>query len=149
MGVRVVIAESCTGGLISAAITEVPGSSMVLDCGFVTYSYESKNKLLSIPMDTIESNGAVSAVVAELMAKGALQNSSADISVAITGIAGPGGGTLEKPVGLVFFATSYEHRTQTYECRFTGERSEIRQQACIKALQLLLGRLNEKSPAHL
>jgi nicotinamide-nucleotide amidase len=141
--IRLVVAESCTGGLISSAITDIPGSSKVFDCGFVTYSYESKNTLLGIPMETITRNGVVSPIVAELMASGALQHSHADIAVAITGIAGPGGGTLEKPVGLVFFATAYKGKVQHYERRFVGNRDEVRQQAGKFALQLLLDALND------
>ena len=102
--VRLATAESCTGGLIAAAITDVPGSSAVLDRGFVTYSNEAKGDMLNVSPELIESVGAVSSEVAGRMALGALSRSHADLSVAVTGIAGPGGGTAEKPVGLVYLA---------------------------------------------
>ncbi len=95
-------AESCTGGLLAGLLTEIPGSSDVVMCGFVTYSNAAKMKMLAVPADILETHGAVSAQAAEAMAAGALAAGDVDVSVAITGIAGPGGGTGEKPVGLVF-----------------------------------------------
>jgi len=103
-GLRVATAESCTGGLIAATLTDIPGSSDVFDRGFVTYSNEAKRDMLGVPWPLIEAHGAVSAEVARAMALGAIAHSSADISMAVTGIAGPGGGSAEKPVGLVHFA---------------------------------------------
>src|SRR5580658_4115066 len=103
-GLRVATAESCTGGLVAAALTEIAGSSDVLDCGFVTYSNEAKHAMLGVPAATLKRYGAVSAETAAAMAKGALKHSLADIAVAITGIAGPRGGSKQKPVGLVHFA---------------------------------------------
>ncbi|MHA1166089.1 MAG: CinA family protein, partial [Alphaproteobacteria bacterium] len=100
-GLMLAAAESCTGGLISACLTEIPGSSDVLERGFVTYSNAAKTEMLGVPPEMIESNGAVSEEVAGAMASGALTFSKADISVAVTGIAGPGGGSDDKPVGLV------------------------------------------------
>ncbi len=103
-GLTAVTAESCTGGLVSAALTSIPGSSAAFTYGFVTYANEAKEDLLGVPADIIAGHGAVSQQVAEAMAIGALNRSGADLSVAITGVAGPGGGTAQKPVGLVWFA---------------------------------------------
>lgn len=105
-GLKVATAESCTGGLVAGLLTEVPGSSAVVDRGFVTYSNEAKSEMLKVPADLIAEVGAVSGEVAIAMALGCLDASNADIAVAITGIAGPGGGSEQKPVGLVHFAAS-------------------------------------------
>jgi len=99
-------AESCTGGLIAACLTEVAGSSNVVDCGFVTYSNEAKMQMLGVPEELIEKHGAVSEEVVRAMAEGAIARSRADISIAVSGVAGPGGGSPEKPVGLVHFAAA-------------------------------------------
>ena len=104
----VTLAESCTGGLVAAALTEVPGSSAVLDRGFVTYSNEAKMEMLDVPSDIIETFGAVSIACVWAMAQGALEKSGADVAVAISGVAGPGGGTPTKPVGTVVFARANE-----------------------------------------
>ena len=103
---RIATAESCTGGLIAAALTEVPGASDVVDRGFITYSNEAKRELLAIPAELIEAHGAVSEPVARAMAEGALARSEAEVAVAVTGVAGPGGGSAAKPVGLVHFAAA-------------------------------------------
>src|SRR5690606_23767475 len=103
-GRRVALAESCTGGLVTAALTEVPGSSAVLDRGFVTYSNESKREILGVPEDILDTFGAVSAATAWAMAQGALERSDADVAVSISGVAGPEGGSEMKPVGMVVFA---------------------------------------------
>jgi nicotinamide-nucleotide amidase len=103
-------AESCTGGLIAALITAVPGSSDVLDCGFVTYSNDAKARMIGVPPELIAEHGAVSEEVARAMAEGALARSAADIAVAVTGVAGPGGGTAAKPVGLVHCAAARKGR---------------------------------------
>ena len=105
-GWMIVTAESCTGGLVAGLLTEIPGSSSVVERGFVTYSNEAKNECIGVPMSLIVAHGAVGPQVAAAMAEGALRHSRADISVAITGVAGPGGGSPEKPVGLVQFATA-------------------------------------------
>ncbi len=105
-GLHIATAESCTGGLVAAALTEIAGSSDVVECGFVTYSNEAKQKMLGVPAATLKRHGAVSSETAAAMAAGALKHSPADISLAITGIAGPGGGSKQKPVGLVYFAAA-------------------------------------------
>ena len=110
-GVMIATAESCTGGLIGGALTDVAGSSAAFDRGFITYSNEAKNEMLGVPMDIIEKHGAVSEEVASAMAEGALKHSNARIAVSVTGIAGPGGGTNEKPVGLVWFGLARDSKT--------------------------------------
>jgi nicotinamide-nucleotide amidase len=138
-GLKVATAESCTGGLVAAALTEIAGSSDVVDRGFVTYSNAAKMAMLGVLPETLEANGAVSRQTAEAMAQGALAQSNADLAVAITGIAGPGGGTGEKPVGLVHFAAaSNDDRLLHREERF-GDlgRSEIRRRSVMVALAML------------
>jgi nicotinamide-nucleotide amidase len=140
-GRRIALAESCTGGLVSAALTEIPGSSAVLDRGFVTYSDEAKLEALGVPRDIIDTLGAVSIATAWAMAQGALSHSRADVAVAISGIAGPGGGTSQKPVGLVVFARAARgsDEVNAEERRFDGSsRAEVRRQAALVALELLL-----------
>ena len=138
-GLKLATAESCTGGLLAGLMTEVPGSSAVLERGFVTYSNEAKAEMLGVPPGLIASEGAVSEAVARAMAEGALLNSRADVAVAITGVAGPGGGTAAKPVGLVHFARARRGQaTIAIEGRF-GEigRSAVRLAAIARALDLL------------
>jgi nicotinamide-nucleotide amidase len=141
-GRKVVLAESCTGGLVAAALTEIPGSSAVLDRGFVTYSNEAKMETLGVPLDIIETFGAVSIACVWAMAKGALQNSGADVAVAISGVAGPDGGTTLKPVGTVVFARvvrGQEGEPDGELKRFEPtSRADIRHQATVCALELLL-----------
>lgn len=141
-GVRVTTAESCTGGLVSGAITAVPGSSSVLDFGFVTYSNGAKTALVGVPEDLLETHGAVSEAVARAMAEGAARASGADAAVAITGVAGPGGGTADKPVGLVHFAATGPGGTIHLERRY-GDigRDVVRRRSLIDALTLLLDRI--------
>jgi nicotinamide-nucleotide amidase len=141
LGRKVAVAESCTGGLVSAALTEVAGSSAVFECGFVTYSNEAKHKLLGVPGDIIDTFGAVSVACAWAMAQGALKNSSADVAVAISGIAGPDGGTAQKPVGLVVFARAQrgEDAVMAEERHFAPtSRASVRAEAARMALELLL-----------
>jgi nicotinamide-nucleotide amidase len=140
-GRKVALAESCTGGLVCAALTEISGSSEVLDRGFVSYSNESKQELLGVREEIIETFGAVSIACAWAMAQGALARSNADVAVAISGIAGPGGGSEHKPVGTVVFARavrgSEEHHAE--EQRLDGSsRAVVRHQAALVALELLL-----------
>jgi nicotinamide-nucleotide amidase len=140
-GRRVAVAESCTGGLVAAALTEIPGSSAVLDCAFVTYSNEAKRGMLGVAGDVIDAFGAVSIACVYAMAQGALENSDADVAVAISGIAGPDGGTEQKPVGTVVFARATrnaEEREAESKLFVTADRSEVRRQATLCALELLL-----------
>jgi nicotinamide-nucleotide amidase len=136
---RFAAAESCTGGLVLAALTSLAGSSAVVQCGFVTYSNQAKAAMLGIAPDLIESEGAVSEVVAKAMAVGAIGRSDADIAVAITGIAGPDGGTLTKPVGLVHFAALRRGGDIIHRCEIlSGDSDSIRCQAAIIALGLAI-----------
>lgn len=138
-GRRLAVAESCTGGLLAAALTERPGSSVVFECGFVTYSNEAKIRMLGVSETMLDSHGAVSAPVAAAMARGALTRSGADLSVSVTGIAGPAGGSAEKPVGLVFFGFARKGGADvTRMTRFTGDRGSIRGQAVRAALSFLV-----------
>ncbi len=140
-GRSVALAESCTGGLVAAALTEIAGSSAVLDRGFVTYSNEAKQELLGVSGDLIDTFGAVSIACAWAMAQGALKRSNADVAVAITGIAGPGGGSPNKPVGTVVFAKAVRGSDEimTDEQHFdASDRAGVRHQATLLALELLL-----------
>ncbi|WP_066556760.1 CinA family protein [Croceicoccus bisphenolivorans] len=143
-GTTISVAESCTGGLVAAALTEIPGSSAVLDRAFVSYSNDAKMEMLAVPSDLIETFGAVSIAVAWSMAQGALAHSKADLAVAITGIAGPEGGSELKPVGTVVFARARRKdlddkepaaELKKFDCK---TRAEVRHQAAICALELLL-----------
>jgi nicotinamide-nucleotide amidase len=138
-GLKLATAESCTGGLVAGLVTEVPGSSAVLDRGFVTYSNEAKAEMLGVPMALIAEHGAVSRPVAIAMAEGALARSRADIAVAITGIAGPGGGSAAKPVGTVHFACAARGQSTEAEAHLfaDGGRAAIRADAIRVALQLV------------
>lgn len=145
----IVTAESCTGGLVAGALTDIAGSSAVIDRGFVTYSNAAKSDMLGVPATLIAKVGAVSAEVAGAMALGALKHSAASLSVAITGVAGPGGGSVEKPVGLVHFAAAHSNgAVMRIERRF-GDlgRSEVRRKAVKTALQLLLDMLQAEARA--
>ena len=131
-------AESCTGGWVAQAISGVEGCSAWFERGFVTYSNTAKQEMLGVPVATIGKFGAVSQETAKAMAEGALQNSHADISIAITGIAGPSGGSKDKPVGLVWFAISQRSRsTLTFSRQFKGDRTSVREQAVICILEKL------------
>jgi nicotinamide-nucleotide amidase len=139
-GLKIATAESCTGGMVSAALTDIAGSSDVFERGFVTYSNDAKQEMLGVAAATIAAHGAVSTQTARAMAEGAIRNSRADIAVAITGVAGPGGGSLEKPVGLVCFAiarkdqATLERREQFND----GGRTAVRLDATGMALEMLL-----------
>ncbi len=138
-GLKLATAESCTGGLIVASLTEIAGSSDVVERGFVTYSNEAKTELLGVPAALIAEMGAVSAEVAEAMAEGALAQSHADAAVSVTGIAGPGGGTEEKPVGLVYLGACRRGGSPRHLRRvFTGNRGAVRRAALEEALDLAL-----------
>lgn len=136
---KIATAESCTGGLLAALFTEIPGSSSVFERGFVTYSNKAKEEMLGVPGDVLADYGAVSEPVARMMAEGAMQNSRANIAVGITGVAGPGGGTKMKPVGLVHVACARENRAVVHEVLQLGDigRSAIRMEALETALKLI------------
>jgi nicotinamide-nucleotide amidase len=147
-GLKIATAESCTGGLVAGALTDIAGSSDVVDRGFVTYSNEAKQQMLGVPAGTIEKYGAVSRETAEAMARGALGKAAADIVVAITGIAGPGGGSPGKPVGLVHFAAAsrrgaLDHREMRY-----GDigREQVREKAVLQALAMLQALAEKHTP---
>ena len=140
---RVAVAESCTGGLVVAALTEIPSSSDVLDAGFVTYSNSAKTRQLKVSEDVLDTFGAVSVATAWAMARGALQASDADVAVAITGVAGPGGGSVGKPVGTVVFARADRggdpEQVMADQKLFADEgRGGVRLQAALCALELLM-----------
>jgi nicotinamide-nucleotide amidase len=136
---RIVTAESCTGGLIGGLLTEIPGSSAVFDRGFVVYTNRAKQDMLGVPGDFLADVGAVSEPVARMMAEGAIENSNAQLAVAVTGIAGPGGGTAMKPVGLVHIAAAREGRSILHEAHRFGDigRTEVRLKTIEAALSLL------------
>ena len=143
LGRRVAVAESCTGGLVSAALTEIPGSSEIFEEGFVTYSNDAKSDMLGVSTDVLETFGAVSVATAWAMAQGALSRSGADVAVAITGIAGPAGGSEKKPVGTVVFARAdrkADPHDMVADTRDFGDlgRGGVRLQAALCALELLL-----------
>jgi nicotinamide-nucleotide amidase len=141
-GATLACAESCTGGLLSGRITSIPGSSAYFKEGFVTYANEAKIRALGVPGDLIADRGAVSAEVAGAMADGARRKAGADFALAVTGIAGPDGGTADKPVGLVFTALAWEGGLETHRNVFIGRRDQIRFQAALRALDVLRRRLS-------
>jgi nicotinamide-nucleotide amidase len=137
-GIILATAESCTGGLIAAALTAIAGSSDVVDRGFVTYSNEAKNQMIGVPMKLIDGYGAVSEEVAAAMADGALARSRAAIAISVTGVAGPGGGTVEKPVGLVWFGLARTGRPVITERQiFSGDRTAIRAATVAHAFKMI------------
>ena len=141
-GLKIATAESCTGGLIAATLTEIAGSSDVVERGFVTYSNEAKTELLGVPAALISEVGAVSAEVAEAMAAGALATSAAEVAVSATGIAGPGGATAGKPVGLVYLGVCRRGAAAAHERHvFPGDRAAVRRAAVAAALDLLAGQV--------
>ncbi len=141
---KIATAESCTGGLIAAAFTHVPGSSDVFERGFVTYSNEAKIEMLNVPRSLIQQHGAVSADVAGAMAQGTLTFSHADIAVSVTGVAGPSGGSADKPVGLVWFGRARRGGVCTTHAKnFAGDRAAVRSQSVDFALSLFESALAE------
>lgn len=137
-GLRLATAESCTGGLIAGCLTEIAGSSDVVERGFVTYSNEAKTDLIGVPPEILKAHGAVSPETAQAMASGAVANSRADVAVSVTGVAGPGGGTAEKPVGLVYFGLARRGGSVRVERHiFPGDRSAVRLATVAKALSML------------
>jgi len=141
---KIATAESCTGGLVAGVLTEIPGSSDVLEQGWVTYSDDAKRRELGVPEDTLRIFGAVSEATARAMAHGALSRAQVDASISVTGIAGPGGGTVEKPVGLVHFAVARRGREIVHEEHRFGSlpRYEIRMRSVEAALTLLRQQFN-------
>ena len=139
-GLMVATAESCTGGMVVAVLTDIPGSSSVVERGFVTYSNEAKTEMLGVPIALIDTHGAVSEPVARAMAEGALSNSRADLAVSVTGIAGPGGGTASKPEGLVHFSCSRRGGTAAHaRIEFSAlGRDQVRAASVQQALTMLL-----------
>lgn len=142
-GLTLATAESCTGGLIAAILTEVPGSSDVVERGFIVYSNRAKTDLLGVPADLIEAHGAVSEAVARAMASGALDRSPATLAMAVTGVAGPGGGSLEKPVGLVHLAAARRNGSVLHRELRAGDigRGVVRRASVAEAFALLRGLL--------
>ena len=136
---RIAAAESCTGGLIGGLLTEIAGSSAVFERGFIVYSNRAKSDMLGVPGDLIADMGAVSEAVSRAMAEGAVENSNAHIAVAVTGIAGPGGGTKMKPIGLVHIAAARENRSILHEAHHFGDigRTEVRIRTVEAALEML------------
>lgn len=135
-GLRIAFAESCTGGMLAAALTAHPGASDVLEMSFVTYCDRAKNLLVNVPDDVLAKFTAVSAHTAAAMAAGALLQSGADIAVSVTGLAGPGGGTESRPVGLVYIGVAGMGETMAYRCYFAGDRDMVRMQAALTAIRL-------------
>jgi nicotinamide-nucleotide amidase len=138
-GLKLATAESCTGGMVAAALTDIAGSSDVVERGLVTYSNQAKTELLAVPPALIAQHGAVSEAVAQAMASGALRAAPVDLAVAVTGVAGPGGGTAAKPVGLVWFGSGRRGEPLATESHvFPGDRAAVRLAAARRALELLL-----------
>ncbi len=137
-GLTLATAESCTGGLIAAALTAVPGSSAVFTHGFVSYANEAKTEMLDVPESMLAAHGAVSEQVARRMAQGARAKARSDFAISVTGIAGPGGGSADKPVGTVWFGLAGPRGSKTYHRLFAGARDDIRTQAVNFALSRLL-----------
>ena len=135
-GQTVATAESCTGGLVSAELVSIPGASEVFKNGFINYCDEAKHRILQVAQETLDRYTAVSGEVAAEMADGCARAGRADLALAVTGLAGPGGGTPERPVGLVYVSCFYRGRTLVQEYRFQGSREKIRRQAAAAALQL-------------
>lgn len=137
-GLMLATAESCTGGMIAAACTDLAGSSAWFERGFVSYSNAAKTQLLGVPADCIASHGAVSEPVARAMAQGALTHSAAQVAVAVTGVAGPGGGSPDKPVGTVWIAWAMADQVRAERMQFSGDRAAVRQATVEHALQGLV-----------
>jgi nicotinamide-nucleotide amidase len=135
---KITTAESCTGGLVAAALTSIAGCSDVFERGFVTYSNEAKTTMIGVPEELLRKHGAVSEEVAASMARGAAKHSNADIAVSVTGVAGPGGGGADKPVGLVYIGVFLCGTVTVTKNLFDGDRESVRSQTVIKALDMVL-----------
>jgi nicotinamide-nucleotide amidase len=138
-GWTVATAESCTGGMVAAALTSIAGSSDVVDRGFVTYTNEAKHEMIGVPKEYFETVGAVSEEVARAMAEGARTTAGVDVACGITGVAGPGGGSADKPVGLVHIAAASAAQTIHERCLFDGDRHAVRLASALKALEMMKG----------
>ena len=145
-GLRLALAESCTGGWIAKAATDHPGSSAWFEAGFVTYSDAAKTAALGVSSDLIAEHGAVSEPVVQAMAVGARQKTGADVAISVSGIAGPGGASAQKPVGLVWFGWSFGDRNWTCQAEFEGDREAVRRQAVAMAITVLLDALRQERP---
>ncbi|MBA4417296.1 MAG: hypothetical protein C0392_05220 [Syntrophus sp. (in: bacteria)] len=143
---RIATAESCTGGLIAKRITDIAGASDYFEMGFITYSNKAKEKFLAVPLNVLTSKGAVSHDVARMMAEGVRKAADAHIGLAVTGIAGPGGGTPEKPVGTVFIGVAAQNKAIVRKFLFTGSRHDIREETCREAFRLVLDLLEGRLP---
>jgi nicotinamide-nucleotide amidase len=139
---KICTAESCTGGLIAKTFTDLAGSSDWFDRGFVTYSNQAKSDMLAVPASIIDDYGAVSEAVATAMASGALRHSEADFAIAVTGVAGPGGDSDEKPVGTVWIAIASRPQSLAIKCLFAGDREAVRQATLLRALKEILAMLD-------
>lgn len=139
---KICTAESCTGGLIAKTFTDLAGSSDWFDRGFVTYSNQAKSDMLAVPVSIIDDYGAVSEAVATAMASGALRHSEADFAIAVTGVAGPAGGSDEKPVGTVWIAIASRPQSLAIKCLFAGDREAVRQATLLRALKEILAMLD-------
>lgn len=146
-GLKIATAESCTGGLLAALFTEIPGSSVAFEGGVVSYSNPLKKKLLGVSAETLDKHGAVSSHVAEEMAKGVQKISGSDIAISITGIAGPDGGTKEKPVGLVYIGYVFGSHAHSEKHQFKGDRQAVRMQSVQRVLDILREKLSRSSSA--
>ncbi len=145
-GLRIALAESCTGGLIAKKITDIAGASDYFDMGIVSYSNKAKERFLNVPSDVLVTQGAVSHEVAQMMAEGVRRVAGTDLGLAVTGIAGPGGGSPEKPVGTVYIALACLEETLVRKFIFSGDRSVIREATCAEALELVLHYLEKGKP---
>jgi PncC family amidohydrolase len=137
-GLKIALAESCTGGLIASRITDIPGASEYFEAGVVVYSNRAKQRFLSVPEQSIRAHGAVSKEVAEKMAEGVRQATGTDIGLSITGVAGPGGGSPEKPVGTVYIGLSAKERTLVRRFQFSGDRLDIKEKSAVEAFRLAI-----------
>ena len=138
MGLTISTAESCTGGMVASTIIDVPGASDVYNEGFITYSNDAKAKYLNVSEEVLESFGAVSEEVVREMAMGCRKATGSDVAIATSGVAGPGGGTVEKPVGLVYIACAYKDIVAVKAYKFEGDRTQIRKQATIEAISIAM-----------
>jgi PncC family amidohydrolase len=145
-GMKIATAESCTGGLIAKKITDIAGASNYFDMGMITYGNKVKEEFLSVPLNVLTSKGAVSHDVARMMAEGIRKAANADIGLAVTGIAGPEGGTMEKPVGTVFISVAAQNKTIVRKFLFKGSRNDIREETCVEVFRLVLAFLEGRFP---